>query len=213
MYLGRPILVGIPLKDDYKIDARLSDILRYWEQNNEKIEVYHPTAGSPEEGRDKIVYYAKYRLPSPTHILFLDADISIRKRTLDKLMELDKDIVMGVYPMVQSGHLSWNVSRTEPFTPLEINDLPRNPFKIKSGGFGATLVKYEVFEKLGWPYWKTVYQPGGIETGEDVYFCSQARKAGFEIWCHPVIKCLHIRITNLLSIVNSIKKEKNNGTI
>lgn len=202
--MGRSILVSVPLGMDYKIDSRLKEILSLWEYRVERVEVHHPVSKSPETGRDMTVQYAKYKIPKPSHIIFLDADVLPKKNTLERLMKLDKDIVMGVYPMSQNGNLKWSVSKEEPFSGIEIDDLPRNPFKICSGGFGVTLIKYEVFEALEWPYWKNTFVPGGIETGEDIYFCDKARKAGYDIWCDPLVKCDHAKYVGLLNIVNKL---------
>ena len=114
---------------------------------------------------------------------------------------MDKDIVMGVYPMSQDEKILWSVSTTEPFQGISLGGLSRNSFKILAGGFGVTLVKYEVFEALEWPYWKNVYAPGGIKMSEDIYFCEKARKADFDIWCDPLVKCDHTKYVGLLNIV------------
>ncbi len=204
MYMGRPILISVPLGQDYKVDARLKDTIFLWERNDARVDVHHPISSSPELGRDMSVFHAKYRIPHPTHILFLDADIIPRKNTLDRLMKMDKDIVMGVYPMSQDGNIVWSVSTAEPFKGICTEELSRNPFKIYSGGFGVTLVKYEVFEALEWPYWKNIHVPGGIEMGEDIYFCKKAREAGYDIWCDPLVKCDHAKYVGLLNIVNKI---------
>jgi len=205
MYMGRPILVGVPLGADYKIDARIAGTLAIWDLE-ENVEVYYASTPFPTLGRDKVAQYAKYRIPTPTHILFLDADILPRKNTLERLIRHDKDIVMGVYPISQNGSIKWSVSREECFDGIPIEELPRNLFKIKAGGFGVTLIKFEVLQKLEWPYWKNIFVPGDVEKGEDIYFCDKAREAGFDIWCDPKVKCNHIRITSLLGIVNILKK-------
>ena len=212
MYMGKSILVGVPLGNDYKIDARIKDTLSLWEYTIDKVEVYHPVSSSPELGRDMIMSYAKYRIPNPSHILFLDCDILPRKATIDRLLKMDKDIVMGVYPMSQDGKIKWSVSTSDVYEGIVLDKLPRNPFKIKSGGFGVCLIKYEVFEHLEWPYWKNIYVPGGVKMGEDIYFCKKAREAGYDIWCDPLVKCGHIRITNLFNIVQSFLKEIKNGS-
>lgn len=198
-YIGCPILVGMPLSPDYKADVRIIATLEKWDRT-ESVETYYVPSFHPTLGRDRIVQYALYKFPKPTHILFVDSDVLPRHNTLDRLLDLDKDIVTGVYPMTTRKGLSWSVIRDRDF--VEIEELPDNPFKVKTCGFGIILVKIEVFEKLEWPYWKNTFRPGEIIKGEDVYFCEKAIKAGFDIWCDPKVKCNHIRITNLLSIVN-----------
>ncbi len=213
--MDRPVLVSAPLGQDYKIDSRLKDVLSLWEYTIEKVEVHHPVSSFPEIGRDMTVQHAKYRIPHPSHILFFDADVLPKKNTLEKLQKMDKDIVMGVYPISQKGSLRWSVSKEDKFNGLGLDELPRNPFKIKSGGFGVTLIKYEVFEALEWPYWKKIFVPGGIEMGEDIYFCDKARNAGYDIWCNPLVKCNHTKYVGLMNIVNKmtlIRKEVKNGS-
>jgi len=204
--MGRPILIGMPLASDYKADLRVMVTVERWGRDEDKESFYAPSI-SPVLGRDKIVQYAKYRVPTPSLILFIDSDILPRRNTLDRLLGLKKDIVTGVYPMTAKNNVTWNVSREDNFEPVKIGELPDNPFKIKSCGFGIILIKFDVFEKLEWPYWKNIFKPDRIEKSEDIYFCEKVRRAGFDIWCDPKVKCNHIRITNLLSIINNLKKE------
>jgi len=205
-YMGKPVVVGIPLAPDFKADARIITTVERWDRGD-TAETYYASTAFPTLGRDKIVSYAQYRLPHPTHILFIDSDVLPRPNTLEKLLELDKDIVTGVYPMTTKRGLSWSVTKDDDFM-TEIDDLPTNPFKVKYCGFGVVLVKYSVFEAIEWPYWKNEFVSGQIVKGEDIYFCDKVREAGFDIWCEPKVKCSHIRITNLMSIVNNLKGKK-----
>jgi hypothetical protein len=147
-----------------------------------------------------------YRIPRPSHILFIDADVLPRRNTLKKLKEHDKDIVTGVYPIAQNGALYWSVSRSDRFNALGITELPSNPFKATLCGFGIIMIKIEVFDKIEWPYWKHIEEKGSTVMDEDLYFCKKARAAGFDIWCDPVLKCNHVRIAGLLSIVREFYK-------
>lgn len=199
-YVGCPVLVGMPLPTDYKADVRIVSVLERWDRT-ELAETYYVPTAFPTLGRDKIVQYAQYKIPGPTHILFIDSDVLPRAKTLDTLLELDKDIVTGVYPMTSRKGLAWSVAKEDTFMGIE--DLPRNPFKVKYCGFGCVLVKMEVFERLEWPYWKNEFVEGGITKGEDIYFCDKAREAGYDIWCEPKVKCNHIRITSLMNIINN----------
>jgi hypothetical protein len=204
-YVGTPVVVGMPLPPDFKADARIITTIERWDRS-ELAETYYAATAFPTLGRDKIVSYAQYRMPSPTHILFVDADVLPRANTLDRLLSLDKDIVTGVYPMTTKSGMTWSVAKDD--TMVELDDLPENPFKVKYCGFGVVLVKYSVFGKLEWPYWKNEFLPGQITKGEDIYFCDKVRDAGFDIWCDPKVKCSHIRVANLMSIVNNTKGSK-----
>lgn len=195
-YVGCPIIIGMPLPADYKVDARIVTTIEKWDRK-EFAETYYMSTPFPTLGRDRIVWYAKYRIPPPTHIMFVGSDVLPRHNTLDRLLGLDKDIVTGVYHIVNRNNVTWSVSRDDMFTPVKLDELPNNPFKIKSCRFGVILIKFEVFQKLQWPYWKNVFIPGGIEMAEDVYFCKKVGDAGFDIWCDPKVKCSMPHLLNI----------------
>jgi len=49
---------------------------------------------------------------------------------------------------------------------------------------GLVLCKREVYEKIPQPHYLQEYIPDlNLEIGEDIFFCNQAKKAGYEIWC------------------------------
>lgn len=203
-YVGCPVVIGVPLPCDYRADTRVITTLEKWDRTSQ-AETYYVPSISPILGRDEIVWNAKYRIPLPTHILFVDPDVLPRHSTLEKLLKLDKDIVTGVYHIITRSDVRWSVMREDDWVKLD--ELPDNPFKVKSCGFGIILIKFSVFEKLQWPYWEYKFSPGVLEKSEDVYFCEKAREAGFDIWCDPKLKCNHIKVTGLLSVINKLKKE------
>ena len=195
------ILVGCPLTPTFRADARTVGMLEAWRSKN--VITYYPSSGAAEIGYDKIVSFAKKITPKPTHILFVDYDVLPRSNTLTKLLEHDKDIISGVYPTIQKFNLSWCVSRKKPFKMMAIEDLPNNPFKAHVACNGMVLVKMEVFDKLEWPYWRTVCGLDHVKTGADIYFFEKAAAAGYDIWVDPKIKCGHFRMVDLLGITNN----------
>lgn len=49
---------------------------------------------------------------------------------------------------------------------------------------GCVLVKREVYEKIPHPHYLQEFIPHlNLEIGEDIFFCQQAQKSGYEIWC------------------------------
>lgn len=207
LFTGRPIIIGVPVGLDYKVDARLVTIVELWDRDPDKCS-YYAASTEPRVGRDKIVQFASHRIPLPSHILFVDSDILPRHKTLEKLLALDKDIVAGMCHMIQGDRLSWNVFRTDLHSPLALDEAPDNPFKLVACGFGIVLVKTEVFQRMEWPYWENEYGLGHITKGEDITFCLKAREAGYDIWCEPKVKCAHVRTANLMNLSRAISKEK-----
>ncbi len=200
----KSVVIGIPLAPNYHADARVISMAEQW-ATIKNVDTVYIASPSPEEGRDKILSVVNYMVPRPTYILFIDSDVIPRPKTLQALMKHDKDIVTGVVPICQNGSFKWNVSKDKSYKPLEIDELPTNPFKVELCGFGVVLVKTSVFDRLDWPYWRSEYKPGLRVTGEDIYFCRKAREAGFDIWCDPKVKCNHATRANFLSILRKAR--------
>ena len=180
--MTKPIVVGVSIPEDFKVDVRISTTVEQWDRTD-KAETYYT------QNTEGIVDYAKYRIPHPTHVLFMDSCILPRTNTLDRLLRLDKDVVTGVFPIQTKTDIAWSVVRDKFFVTRD--ELPDNPFKIISGLSGIVLMKYKVVEKI---------DPSNL--------LDSAKKAGFDIWCDPKVKCNNIRLTNLLSIVNIMKGNK-----
>lgn len=80
--------------------------------------------------------------------------------------------------------------RTYPgFVPLNSEDLPAEPFSVEIAGTGGMLVRREVFDAIGYPYFEST---DGLYLNEDVEFCRRARAAGFQILCDPTARLGHI---------------------
>ncbi len=203
------ILVGVPIPKNYMCNARLIAQLEAWHAL-EGVETYYPSTGSAEEGQHKIVDFAMYAKPTATHILFMEYDVVPRPNTLKRLLEHDKDIVSGVYPMYQKKRIEWCLSKEEPFKAMQFEDLPNNLFKAKACCNGVMLVKTGVFENLEKPYWETL--SSGDKTsktlGADLYFFKKVLEAGYDLWIDPKVKCEHYRTVGLLSMAMNYMKGK-----
>jgi len=116
-----------------------------------------------------------------THIMWIDSDMKFPVDTLNILLEADKDIVAGNYS-----------TRVPPHRPVAFrskNNLDERVFtgtgleKVWAVGSGMMLVKREVYEKLSSPFYKIEYSDDYSSlVGEDVYFCTKANEAGYEVY-------------------------------
>lgn len=118
-----------------------------------------------------------------SHLLFIDADQSFRNIDIVKMIQADKDIIVGPVPMkginwnrVKQGAVL-NHPRLDLLTGIfNINKLeghemkgPDEPFQIKHGGTGFMLIKREVFEKLKNSVGTYTNGRQSIPDGEKVY--------------------------------------------
>jgi hypothetical protein len=103
--------------------------------------------------------------------------------TLSNLLAVDKDIV-GVNANFRRLPIQSTVKWE--------GEMPKEPFRCEMVGFGIVLIKMEVFAKIPPPWFKFEYEGFALVNGEDSYFCREAQKAGFEVWCEPRIYVGHV---------------------
>lgn len=150
--------------------------------------------GIVDQSRNHIVDLAiKYGID---YILFLDDDHTFPADLFYRLIAAQKDVV---------GALCFR--RVEPFGPcvfrwetakengnLMVYDRPeligKGLQKVDAIGFGAVLVKTEIFKRL------KPEVPGQwfkfSEVGEDLHFCDLCAQAGVDVWCDTSLEAPHI---------------------
>ena len=129
-----------------------------------------------------------------THIMFIDSDMQFPANSMQKLLELDKDIVGGLYYRRQVPHMpTLNVIEGDSIVIPTLDKYPMDkPFKIFSVATGFLMVKTSVFKKIPAPWFGFGKYKGKKEMGEDVFFCRKANDHGFEVWCDPTIPLGHV---------------------
>ena len=146
-----------------------------------------------QENRHYIVQQAQQAQCS--HLLLLDADMYFTHEALAGLIALDKDIAGAAYNMRQVP-LTTTVKfadATGTIVAKAAEDIPTVPFPCYSVGFGFTLINLRVFDTLPQPWFYIEHEPdGSLKTGDDVWFCQQAAKAGYEVWADPTLGVKHI---------------------
>jgi len=132
--------------------------------------------------RNQIVLTAKQY--NCSHVLFLDIDHEHNPLTIVKLLSHNLPIVSGL-----------NFMRNDPFNPVmfrgkinayeEVLEWGENELiEVDSVGAACLLVKMDVFDKIGMPFFSFMDNPDpnvkfGI--GEDVYFCNKVKQEGFKV--------------------------------
>lgn len=122
-----------------------------------------------------------------THLFMCEQDMILPAHTIPTLLELDKDIVSGVYFLRNGNGQACLYKKVltpgdnkYPHSPVSI--FPETaPFRVDCPGLGCVLIKRHVFETLKSP-WFDLKEHG---YGSDMYFYTHVREAGFEVWAHP----------------------------
>jgi len=143
-----------------------------------------------------------------THIFWTESDMILPNDTITKLLAVDKAIVSGVY-FLRGGSGQPCLFAPTPFetkenpylhTPIKIYD-ERGPFKLaKRGGcpgMGCVLISTEVFKRIEPPWFDLKANDPDVMNGygQDLYFYTKVRWAGFEVWAEPGVICDQIDTT------------------
>lgn len=129
------------------------------------------------------------------YVLMIDSDVVVPNETLDCMLDPATDIVLGLCPRKNT-----NIGRVEVYKDSgpDYTDFytygtlpPENRFRIKGGGFACALIKTDVFKEMKYPYFKYVEYANGTALSEDLYFCSEAKTAGFKIYADKRVRCGH----------------------
>lgn len=146
-----------------------------------------------------------------THLFMADVDQTYERDTIPRLLSHNKDIVGGIIcrrympfdPLLFKG----DIGCYEPIENWQEGDL----VEVDATGTGCLLYNMDVFRKLPAPW----FQFGGTKDdpiGEDFYFCSEARKAGFQIFVDTGCKIGHLSwmvvTTDTWRLVTAVEKMK-----
>lgn len=134
-----------------------------------------------------------------SHILFIDDDMVFPFDTLERLLAHGREIV-GVNSYSRILPLSSTVALLDENGGLQRPEdvafpkpLPDKLFECFGVGAGVLLIDMEVFDVIEKPWFHfEALSSGKISIGEDGWFCMQARKAGFNIYCDPSLPIGHI---------------------
>lgn len=141
-----------------------------------------------------------------THLMFIDSDIRFDIDAIEKLIDADKDITGGLYP-VKGYPIRYVVNGVE--EPELDGDLE----EVRHVGTGFMMIKRNVIEKMIQaspeskfadsigvgkqyePYMYALFETSIDENGhymsEDWYFCDKWRKMGGKLFAHKGISLTH----------------------
>lgn len=181
------ICIGITSAGNFKTNTVMSLLMLV--RDNPDIDRYIVKQGSLVHVQRELVVLDALK-SGYTHLFFVDTDMSFGSMTVKQLLSHDKDIigVVGNQKMIPTRPMVWVNDKQ-----LETDEIPSQLFECQIVGAGCMLINLSIFEKIERPWFAygipTKENPG---SGEDVWFCEQARKAGFRIWCDGSIVVGHI---------------------
>ena len=128
------------------------------------------------------------------YTFFVDADVIIPDNALTRLLKLDTDIATGWYIKKLPGQFVPELFIEENGCLANVKGVdPAAIIPVKACGFGCTLVKNEVFLKLGRGNWfEYIQNSHGLIASEDITFCTKAEAKGFKIIVDGSLRCGHI---------------------
>jgi len=152
-----------------------------------------PWAETLADARNSLIQQAQFE--GCRRIFMLDTDQVYPPDTLTKLMNHGKDIcgvrVHRRYPPFDPIFLRWDEEVKKYYRIPDEEMFSGNLVEIDATGTGALLINMEIFDRIEEPWFKVVTDPGA-RTGEDIYFCTKARKAGFRIFVDTSIEVDHL---------------------
>ena len=130
------------------------------------------------------------------YLFAVDYDISFTPDTLKRLISHDKPLVTGLYIQRKPGEHILELYRNAPNGSqynIPMSALNKDTLEpIHGCGFGCVLVKKEVFEAVGYPYFVYHHALKMEDTvSEDVDFCNKVKQHGFDMWADTGIMCKH----------------------
>lgn len=146
------------------------------------------------------------------YIFFVDNDVILPKTALVDLYNMNWYFTTGTYARKEPRTLLDKDQFTTLYNHDERNKkvycptfmrlsslLPNKLTQVDCCGFGCTLLRKDLFEKIEKPYFFFAHEEApkpGVRAeyciGEDMYFCRKVVKSGLQIWAHGNVLCGHL---------------------
>ena len=182
--------IGIPLSWAY-VPSDFFDSCMMLNKHN--AEILRAQNGPIHEMRNTIVRRALEI--DCTHLIFLDADMVYPVDTITKLISHDKDIV-GALTFKRAPDFDPLVFVGEPYKMVLMDPIPDGLVKVIATGTGCLMIKTHVFESLDYPWFEFGHNDGK-PVGEDINFCYNAGKKGFDIYVDTTVRPEHLSNTRV----------------
>jgi len=141
----------------------------------------------------------------PKKIFFLDSDMAWNPDDFLKFVDSDEDIITGWYMRPDGSTVVMNKSdkleHAYEMIPADKLKAETKLIEVDSNGMGFVCVKYEVLEKIGYPWFQFFQAPALNEEakifppqcGEDLWFFKRAQEEGYKVMVDPTVQPSHIK--------------------
>jgi len=181
------LAIGIPLSWNF-VPSDFFDSMMLLNKHNAQI--IRANSGPIHEMRNTITMRALSM--DCTHLIFLDADMVYPPDTITKLVSHDKD-VCGALTFKRWPNFEPLLFEGDPYKMTLIDPIPDGLCKVTATGTGCLLINTRVFDELKYPwFYFSKNTDNGGPVGEDINFCYDAGKAGFEIFVDCAIRTEHL---------------------
>lgn len=138
------------------------------------------------------------------YVLMVDSDTVLPSDALRLMLEEPVDVLAACCPHRPSSNVydgRINATKlgefdyTDFYTASDLAALRERGVtreRIHGCGFGATMVKVDVFGRIEWPWFKWTEYPDGNCLSEDLSFCERCKDAGIDVHLDPRIICGHV---------------------
>ena len=133
------------------------------------------------------------------YLMWIDSDILFTSNDFWALVGSNKDIVSGLYssanPTISALCLKneLNFLKLAPMSDIDKTEI----FPVNFTGLGFCLVRKGVFEKMKYPWFKPAFFANEDFTDivtEDVSFCWDVQKLGYEVFVNAKVRVRHEKI-------------------
>lgn len=193
----------------------ITNLIAYFESKDIKYKFSFGYSKNIYESRNKLLLGAPNRSEvflgdEYDYILWIDDDITFSIEDLEKLLNAGKEVIGGLYLMVDGKQYAavkfWDENFFQEnghFDFLTEEDIKgrTHPIRVEYTGFGFLLIKNGVFEKLSYPW----FEPTMLNIGnsydfsmEDVTFCLKCKNVlKMPVFVHPKVIVGHNKTIEL----------------
>lgn len=137
-------------------------------------------------------------------VLMVDSDTVLPGDTLRLMLETPVDVLAACCPCRPASNVfdgRVNATRLGEYDYTDFYTVPDLDALVARGvtrepihgcGFGATMVRTELFGRLDWPWFKWAEYGNGACLSEDLSFCERCKDAGVPVFLDPRIRCGHV---------------------